>query len=355
MNPSPRPATKGAAGRRLSVTPLALCGMGSCGRSGRHPLLRILLPSFDTPLRAQALPDPLLAHRGKGASCTSPQPTGDPARAIGGSPSPPSAPLVRSRARAAGPLECSDRAGGHGDAGGHPALRLGCSGRLWCVGRATGCAGPCLAFCRSPPPAAGALPTPAMPTPCALPLLPGLAALVALAALLYTLPWRRAPRGAEPGSKATMRGFNLLWRGRAVLSALSALWAVRGAGLAGACSIACWAASYSRPTGSPAMDGTAAARPTIAVNAGRLAPACTRPQLSPLLRVSSLWGANSLLFGRRVTAWTGAGWMCRCAGWLQSCSRLLHEDVPGCRCPLRLMPAALPGARSPACPPAASI
>ena len=34
-------------------------------------------------------------------------------------------------------------------------------------------------------------------------------------------------------------------------------------------------------------------------------------QLTPLLRLSSLWGANSLIFSASVTAWTGAGWMCR--------------------------------------------
>ena len=34
-------------------------------------------------------------------------------------------------------------------------------------------------------------------------------------------------------------------------------------------------------------------------------------QLSQLLRVSSIWGANSFLLPPRVTAWTGAGWMCR--------------------------------------------
>lgn len=35
------------------------------------------------------------------------------------------------------------------------------------------------------------------------------------------------------------------------------------------------------------------------------------PQLSPLLRVSRLWGANSFVFSDGVTSWTGAGWMCR--------------------------------------------
>lgn len=34
-------------------------------------------------------------------------------------------------------------------------------------------------------------------------------------------------------------------------------------------------------------------------------------QLSLLLRVSSLWGANSFLLPAGVRAWTGSGWMCR--------------------------------------------
>ena len=41
-----------------------------------------------------------------------------------------------------------------------------------------------------------------------------------------------------------------------------------------------------------------------------LPPPCPL-QLSQLLRVSSIWGANSFLLPPRVTAWTGAGWMCR--------------------------------------------
>ena len=38
---------------------------------------------------------------------------------------------------------------------------------------------------------------------------------------------------------------------------------------------------------------------------------CPLLQLSQLLRVSSIWGANSFLLPARVTAWTGYGWMCR--------------------------------------------
>lgn len=112
----------------------------------------------------------------------------------------------------------------------------------------------------------------------------------------------------------------------------------------------------------------AALGPTVlALTAVRLAPAPrARPQLSPLLRVSSLWGANSLLFGRSVTAWTGAGWMCRCApggggarGGLWQAAAVedcMRRPGPGCTPPTRLMPAALPDRRLclPACPPAAS-
>lgn len=61
------------------------------------------------------------------------------------------------------------------------------------------------------------------PQQCPLPCPAGLATLVSLAAALYTVPWRRAARGAP---KAT-RGFNVLWRGRVALALLSAAWAVR--------------------------------------------------------------------------------------------------------------------------------
>ena len=98
------------------------------------------------------------------------------------------------------------------------------------------------------------------PNSAARPAFAGLAALASLAACLYTVPWRRAARGAL---KAT-RSFTVLWRGRAALALLSAAWA-----------------------------------------------------LAQLLRVSRLWGANSLIFGPGVTAWTGAGWICRCASTVQ--------------------------------------
>lgn len=35
------------------------------------------------------------------------------------------------------------------------------------------------------------------------------------------------------------------------------------------------------------------------------------PQLSLLLRISSLWGANSFLLPPGAAAWAGSGWMCR--------------------------------------------
>lgn len=40
-------------------------------------------------------------------------------------------------------------------------------------------------------------------------------------------------------------------------------------------------------------------------------PALSAPQLSLLLRISSLWGANSFLLPPGAAAWAGSGWMCR--------------------------------------------
>jgi hypothetical protein len=80
---------------------------------------------------------------------------------------------------------------------------------------------------------------------------------LALAACLYTIPWRRG------GCKDAARSFSVLWRGRAWLSLLAAALS-----------------------------------------------------LSLLLRVSLLWGPNSLLFPASITSWTGAGWMCR---WVLRC------------------------------------
>lgn len=81
--------------------------------------------------------------------------------------------------------------------------------------------------------------------------------MLALAACLYTIPWRRG------GCKDAARSFSVLWRGRAWLSLLAAALS-----------------------------------------------------LSLLLRVSLLWGPNSLLFPASITSWTGAGWMCR---WVLRC------------------------------------
>ncbi|GAB4816345.1 hypothetical protein N2152v2_003391 [Parachlorella kessleri] len=69
----------------------------------------------------------------------------------------------------------------------------------------------------------------------------------------FTIPWRRRSRRAE-----ITREFNILWQGRATLELFCALWVA-----------------------------------------------------SQLLRVSSVWGANSFIFPDLVTDWTGAGWFCR--------------------------------------------
>ncbi|EFN51571.1 hypothetical protein CHLNCDRAFT_140060 [Chlorella variabilis] len=79
----------------------------------------------------------------------------------------------------------------------------------------------------------------------------GATAVLALAACAYTVPWRR--RAAKDPTRGS---FSLLWRGRVALSLLSAAWAV-----------------------------------------------------SQLLRVSILWGANSVVLPQSITSWTGAGWM----------------------------------------------
>lgn len=81
----------------------------------------------------------------------------------------------------------------------------------------------------------------------------GLAAVFALFGAWFTIPWRRRSRTA----KGT-REFNPLWRGRAALELLCALWV-----------------------------------------------------LVQMLRLTSLWGASSVVFGGGVTAWTSSGWMCR--------------------------------------------
>ncbi|KAL4421765.1 hypothetical protein ABPG77_009748 [Micractinium sp. CCAP 211/92] len=89
----------------------------------------------------------------------------------------------------------------------------------------------------------------------------GLTASLAVLAGAYTVPWRCCGRGAgsgSPGKQALTRDFNVLWHGRAALSLLSATWA-----------------------------------------------------LSLLLRISSLWGANSFLLPPGAAAWAGSGWMCR--------------------------------------------
>lgn len=63
----------------------------------------------------------------------------------------------------------------------------------------------------------------------------GLATLIALSGGLYTVPWHRCRRARATAPKATRgAGFNVLWRGRAVLSLLSAAWAVSRGGEVGA-------------------------------------------------------------------------------------------------------------------------
>ena len=56
----------------------------------------------------------------------------------------------------------------------------------------------------------------------------GGAALAALVGAAYSVPWRRANRRAKGA-----REFNVLWRGRAVLALLLALWSVGS-------SFGCW-------------------------------------------------------------------------------------------------------------------
>lgn len=131
----------------------------------------------------------------------------------------------------------------------------------------------------------------------------GLATLIALAALLYTLPWRRAARGAEPGSKAAMRGFNVLWRGRAALSALSALWAVSGGGG--------WATRVpllvGRPCSQPRHGCTGAHRPCSHCRPPRPRPARAPAALPAAAReqpvgrqLASVWAQRHGLDGRRL-------------------------------------------------------
>ncbi|KAL4431463.1 hypothetical protein ABPG75_006719 [Micractinium tetrahymenae] len=110
----------------------------------------------------------------------------------------------------------------------------------------------------------------------------GLTAGLAVLAGAYTVPWRCCGRSAgsgSPGKQAPTRDFNVLWHGRAALSLLSATWA-----------------------------------------------------LSLLLRVSSLWGANSFLLPPGAAAWAGSGWMCRI--YLTASLGFLH---PFCACTTLLM------------------
>ncbi|PSC74385.1 P-loop containing nucleoside triphosphate hydrolase isoform B [Micractinium conductrix] len=86
-------------------------------------------------------------------------------------------------------------------------------------------------------------------------------------------------KSAAGAAAGAARDFNVLWHGRVILSLLCAAWA-----------------------------------------------------LSLLLRVSSLWGANSFVLPAGVRAWTGAGWMCRI--FLTAGLGVLH---PLCACLTLLM------------------
>ena len=129
----------------------------------------------------------------------------------------------------------------------------------------------------------------------------GAAALAGLAACLYTVPWRSC-RAAPPSAPKATRGFNVLWHGRALLALLLTAWGVSSA----------WASTRGAsrvPPAAPQVPLPPAA--SHSCPPAFLPPPC--PQLSPLLRVSRLWGANSFVFSSGVTSWTGAGWMCRWA------------------------------------------
>ena len=64
------------------------------------------------------------------------------------------------------------------------------------------------------------------------------------------------------------------------------------------------------------------------------------PQVSQLLRVSILWGANSVVLPQSITSWTGAGWMCRCVAPASLHACMQNASLRFCRAP------------RPSCPPA---
>ena len=130
------------------------------------------------------------------------------------------------------------------------------------------------------------------------------------------MPWRSC-RAAPPSAPKATRSFNVLWHGRALLALLLTAWAV--------------SSLLAHVHGPWKLDGccnppATAIRPAAFLSPPAfLPPFC--PQLSPLLRVSRLWGANSLVFSEGVTSWTGSGWMCRCTSLARRCQRL-----PALRC-----------------------
>lgn len=161
----------------------------------------------------------------------------------------------------------------------------------------------------------------------------GFTALVALASCLYTVPWhcggrRRAGGDATDGGKSAAgaaagaaRDFNVLWHGRVILSLLCAAWAV-------SCRVWSYNVLLCCVPNTPRQKGAE----LVTAPPNPCCPPPCHPQLSLLLRVSSLWGANSFVLPAGVRAWTGAGWMCRI--FLTAGLGVLH---PLCACLTLLM------------------